>query len=257
MSTSLPARRVPRSRARLHARGAALTTTLGIALTAGAVLGAPAASAHVTANIYGDAPEKGGYGAITLRVPNEEEKAGTTKLEMTVPEKYEISSARTQPVPGWTSEVTTNGSDVVTKVTWTADGEGIPAGLDSYQEFGVQLGALPDNTDELMLPTKQTYSDGTVSNWNQPQEGDAEPESPAPVVPLAESSGGHGAHSSHRDGENASGDAGSGDRQHASEGGTDDTARWLGGAGLLVGALGVGVGTGATLRARKNGKVDS
>ncbi|MCP2254346.1 Uncharacterized protein YcnI [Prauserella aidingensis] len=256
MSTSRPTRRVPRSRTRRHARGAALTTTLGVALTAGAVLGAPAASAHVTANIYGDAPEKGGYGAITLRVPNEEEKAGTTKLEMTVPEKYEISSARTQPVPGWTSEVTTNGSDVVTKVTWTADGEGIPAGLESYQEFGVQLGALPDDTDELMLPTKQTYSDGTVSNWNQPQEGDAEPESPAPVVPLAESSDGHGAHTSHGEGENASGEAGAADR-HAADGGTDETARWLGGAGLLVGALGVGVGAGATLRARKNGKVDS
>ncbi|MCR3720330.1 MULTISPECIES: YcnI family copper-binding membrane protein [Prauserella salsuginis group] len=257
MSTSRPTGHGSPSGSRLRARGATLTTALGAALAAGAVLGAPAASAHVTANVYGDAPEKGGYGAITLRVPNEEEQAGTTKLEMTVPAEYKITSARTQPVPGWTSEVTTNGSDVVTKVTWTADGEGIPAGLDSYQEFGVQLGALPDNIGELMLPTKQTYSDGTVSDWNEPQEGDAEPESPAPVVPLAESSGGHGAHSAAGEGENASGETGSGDHAHAPEGGTDDTARWLGGAGLLVGALGVGVGAGATLRARKNGKVDS
>ncbi|GAA1253389.1 YcnI family protein [Prauserella halophila] len=258
MSTSRPTRRTPRSGHRLRARGAALTTALGAALTAGAVLGAPAASAHVTANVYGDAPEKGGYGAITLRVPNEEEQAGTTKLEMTVPAEYEITSARTQPVDGWTSEVTANGSDVVTKVTWTAsDGAGIPAGLDSYQEFGVQLGALPDNIDDIMLPTKQTYSDGTVSNWNQPQSGDAEPESPAPVVALAEPSDGHGAHATHDDSEGAPGEAGSGEHAHAAEGGTDETARWLGGAGLLVGALGVGVGAGATLRARKNGKADS
>lgn len=248
MSTSRPSRR-----ASLRTRGAAITTALGATLAAGAVLGAPAASAHVTANIYGDAPEKGGHGAITLRVPNEEEKAGTTKLEMTVPAKYKISSARTQPVAGWTSEVSKNGSDVVTKVTWKAtDGKGIPAGLDSYQEFGVQLGALPDGVDEIMLPTKQTYSDGTVSDWNQPQTGDAEPESPAPVVPLSASSGGHGAHAS--DGGKK---AESGDRASANESSSDETARWLGGGGLLVGALGVGIGVGATLRARKNGKVNS
>jgi len=32
---------------------------------------------------------------------------------------------------------------------------------------------------------------------------------------------------------------------------SDNTARWLGGAGLLVGAIGLGVGAGATIRARK------
>jgi hypothetical protein len=34
---------------------------------------------------------------------------------------------------------------------------------------------------------------------------------------------------------------------------SDGTARWLGGAGLVVGALGLGIGVGATLRARKAG----
>ncbi len=33
---------------------------------------------------------------------------------------------------------------------------------------------------------------------------------------------------------------------------TDTTARWLGGAGLLVGALGLGVGSGAVLRSRRS-----
>jgi len=36
----------------------------------------------------------------------------------------------------------------------------------------------------------------------------------------------------------------------------DTTARWLGGAGLLVGALGLGVGGGAVLRTRRAGKSD-
>ncbi|KMS80493.1 YcnI family protein [Prauserella rugosa] len=244
----------------LAARGGAVAAALGLTLAAGAGV----ASAHVTANVYGDAPEKGGYGAITLRVPNEEEQAGTTKIEVTVPAEYKISSARTKPVPGWDATVEKNGSDVVTKVTWTAsDGNEIPAGLDSYQEFDLQLGALPADADTIMLPTKQTYSDGTVSNWNQPQSGDAEPEHPAPVVELAAASGGHshgagGSHGAHGSGESAEGGhGGSGDNAEAAANATDDTARWLGGAGLLVGALGVGVGAGATLRARKAGKADS
>ena len=36
---------------------------------------------------------------------------------------------------------------------------------------------------------------------------------------------------------------------------TDDTARRLAGAGLLVGALGLGVGAGAVLRGRRTGPV--
>ena len=36
----------------------------------------------------------------------------------------------------------------------------------------------------------------------------------------------------------------------------DTTARWLGGAGLLVGALGLGFGGGAVLRTRRAGKSD-
>lgn len=237
------------------ARAAVVTTTLSATLTAAALAGAGVASAHVTANVYGDPPEKGGYGALVLRVPNEEAKAGTTKLEMTVPAEYKITSARTTPMPGWSSEVEKNGSDVVTKVTWTAsEGGGIPAGENSYQEFDVQLGALPADKDSIMLPTKQTYSDGTVSDWKQPQRGGAEPEHPAPTVDLAASSEGHGHGSA---GAHGPGEGSGQSQDRANAGATDDTARWLGGAGLLVGALGVGVGAGATLRARKSGKADS
>ena len=41
------------------------------------------------------------------------------------------------------------------------------------------------------------------------------------------------------------------EQEHAEAAGSaDDTARWLGGAGLLVGALGVGIGAGALARSR-------
>jgi hypothetical protein len=47
--------------------------------------------------------------------------------------------------------------------------------------------------------------------------------------------------------------AAAGHTEAAASGTSDGTARWLGGAGLVVGALGLGVGVGATLRARKAG----
>ncbi|ASR33697.1 nuclear export factor GLE1 [Prauserella marina] len=221
-------------------RALVVSAAVGVAGVAGAGI----ASAHVTADVYGKPAEKGGYGAIVLRVPNEEQNAGTTKIEVTLPENAAISSARTKPVPGWTADIDKSG-DVVTKITWTAeDGNEIPAGTTSYQEFAFTAGPLPEDQDSLMLATKQTYSDGTVADWAQPSDGDKEPDYPAPVVELAANSGdGHG-----HGGSGA--DSAAAEPEHSAEA-TDDTARWLGGAGLIVGALGLGFGAGATLRARK------
>ncbi|MBK1784483.1 YcnI family copper-binding membrane protein [Prauserella cavernicola] len=222
-------------------RALVLSATLG----ATGLMTAGVASAHVTADVYGSQPEKGGYGSVVLRVPNEEEQAGTVKVEVTIPADYAISSARTKPVPGWTAEVTKQ--DVVSKITWTAErGSEIPAGTTSYQEFSFTAGPLPEDVDTLVLATAQTYSDGTVSNWNEEPQGGEEPDSPAPTVELAESSGGgHGHGAEHASAESAEAE----DTAAASS--SDDTARWLGGAGLAVGALGLGVGAGAIIVARK------
>ncbi|WP_019813599.1 YcnI family copper-binding membrane protein, partial [Saccharomonospora saliphila] len=213
------------STSRLFSRCAALTAT--VALTGLAAAGT--ASAHVTANVYGEQPEQGGYGAVAFRVPNEKEDVGTTEVALTVPAEYGISSARTKPVPGWTASVS-EPDDVVTGITFTADeGTEIPAGTTSYEEFHVSLGPLPEDVDTLVFAAAQTYSDGSVVNWDQdPTSTEGEPEHPAPVVDLAASSGdGHGS---------ASGDGGAdGDAAESSEspegsGGSDETARWLGGA---------------------------
>lgn len=221
-------------------RAVVVTAAVGVA----GLLGAGSASAHVSADVYGDPLEQGGYGAIVIRVPNEEPDAGTTKVRVTIPKEYGITSARTKPVPGWTAEVT--GDDAVTAITWTArPGHEIPAGTTSYQEFPFTVGPLPKDVDTLVLPAEQTYTDGTVVAWNAPPTEDAEPEHPAPVVPLAASSGdGHG----HSHGTAA---AEATAEHSAATTTTDNTARWLGGAGLALGALGLGVGVGATLRARK------
>lgn len=236
-------------------RAGFLAATVGIA----GLLSAGVASAHVTANVYGPQPAKGGYGSIFFRVPNEEKDAGTVKVEITVKPEYALTSVRAKPLPGWKAEVVksklpapvtsdsgTQITEAVTKVSWTAEpGNKIAAGSTEFQEFQISAGKFPANVDAIEFPATQTYENGKVVEWNQPTPASGEePEHPAPTVKLAEKSadghgGGHGT------------DAKAAEESHAASSSSDNTARWLGGAGLVVGALGLGVGAGATLRARR------
>lgn len=232
-------------------------TVLAAIFGAAGLFGAGVASAHVTANIYGAEPQKGGSGTIVLRVPNEEEDAGTNKVEVDFKPEYAISSVRYKPVPGWTAQVVKtqlsapvkNGKNLdvtnpVSKIIFTAQpGSGIAKGATEFQEFEISASTLPSNVDELVLPAIQTYDDGQVVSWDQVETGGAEPEHPAPTVELAAASTGTG-HTA----------MDSGSTSDSATGSTDDTARWLGGAGLVVGALGLGVGGGAVLRGRKAAK---
>ncbi|MEU0533862.1 YcnI family copper-binding membrane protein [Amycolatopsis tolypomycina] len=233
---------------------------LAAAVGAAGLLGAGIASAHVTANVYGPQPTKGGYAAIVFRVPSEEkDPVTTTKVTVDFKPDYGIGSVRTKPVPGWTAQVTKsklpapitkdNGTQIteaVTAVTWTAQA-GSELKATDYQEFSVSFGPLPTNVDQVEFPAHQTYSDGKVVDWNQPTTaGGEEPEHPAPVVKLAAKAADGDAHGNMADTASATGD-----QTQAAAATSDSTARWLGGAGLLVGAVGLGVGAGATIRARK------
>jgi uncharacterized protein YcnI len=230
-------------------RAAVVVGTLGVT----GLLSAGVASAHVTANVYGNQPQKAGSGTIVFRVPNEEEDAGTVKVEVDFDPRYAISSVRYKPVPGWTADVTTTTvptpvrdgknlevTDPVTKIVWTAQpGNEIAKGDQQFQEFELTASNLPSNVDELVLPAIQTYDNGKVVSWSQQvPAGAPEPDNPAPTVQLAAASG--------TDAHTASSVA-------APAATSDTTARWLGGAGLVVGALGLGFGAGATMRARKAG----
>jgi periplasmic copper chaperone A len=223
--------------------------TVTMVAAAVALVGAAPAFAHVTAQ-PGEA-EQGGYTVIAFRVPTESDTAGTVKLEVKLPVDHPITSVRTTPRPGWTATMTktalnppiqASGSTItetVSAVTWTAD-PGTRIGPGEFAEFPLSLGPLPTDTNQLVLPAVQTYDDGEVVAWDQPPAADgSEPERPAPTVTLTPPAAG---------GDTATAVTATGGTTTAA---SDTTARWLGGGGLLVGALGLGVGVGAVLRNRR------
>ena len=208
------------------------------------VLAAPAA-AHVTVQ-PGEATQ-GGYTAFAFRVPNERPNAGTVKLEVTLPADHPIGSVRTKPMTGWTAKVVKQGNAVRT-ITWTAQ-PGVRINPDEFQEFEVAAGPLPEDTDTLVLATKQSYDNGEVVSWDAPPvaDGAAEPEHPAPVLELHPAAGEAGHDEAGHDDSAAPTVTGATETTQ----GTDSTARLLGGAGLVLGALGLGFGAGAVLRLRR------
>ncbi|WP_344600811.1 YcnI family protein [Streptomyces glaucus] len=218
------------------------------------VLSSPA-FAHVTVQPDGPAA-KGGYAVVDFKVPNERDNASTTKLEVSFPTDHPLASVMPEPVAGWTVEVTKSRLDkplelhgekideAVTKVTWTADGKGIRPGF--FQKFPVSVGALPEDADQLVFKAVQTYSNDEVVRWIEvPQEGQEEPDNPAPVLELSAASEDGHAHDSSD--EESSDDARSAATDTAAEeedssDGTDTTARVLGIVGIVVGAVGVAYG---------------
>lgn len=194
------------------------------------------ASAHVSVAAPG--AEQGGYSVLTFRVPTESDTAGTTALTVQLPG---LKSARTEPMPGWTSTVQKDPSGVATAVTWTAD-PGVSVGPGQFQQFVLSAGPLPEQ-DEVEFPATQTYSDGKIVQWDQKPGADgSEPDKPAPALTLA--AGG-------TDGD-AHGSADTTVSVDESTNDTDTTARWLGGIGLVLGALGAALGIGATVRGRRS-----
>ena len=169
------------------------TLRAAAALAAGAALAlaAPlAASAHV--RIDPDAAAAGGYSYVSFRVPTESATASTVGLTIQLPTDTPFTSVSYQAVPGWTAKITTStlpkpvtidGTSVTTaptSVTFTATGGGIAPG--QFGVFTLSLGKIPD-TGKVLLPTTQTYSDGSVVKWDEPTPASgAEPEHPAPTL---------------------------------------------------------------------------
>lgn len=209
-------------------RAAAIT-----AATALVLVGATnSASAHVT--VSSPDAKSGGYAKLVFRVPSESDTASTTKLVVTLPKDRPFAHVGAQVKDGWKVVKTTEKlpqplkvgdvtlSEAITTVTWTATtAVGVPP--NDFDEFALSVGKLPEGVDSLNFPAVQTYSDGEVVKWEQvAKDGADKPEHPAPMLKLATAITPVAA--------------------TTTESGSDTVARVLGGAGLLLGLVGLGLG---------------
>ncbi|MFM9445848.1 YcnI family protein [Streptomyces acidiscabies] len=216
------------------------TAALAVLLAAGGVLAAAgAASAHVTVH-----PESYAQGAtdglLTFRVPNEDDKASTSQVQVFLPTDHPLLGVLVRSQDGWTPKVTTarlktpvktdDGTitDAVSEITWT--GGKIAPG--QFEDFGVAFGQLPGDAAKLEFKTLQTYDSGKVVRWIEAAgQGDDDPENPAPVLTLTS-------------GKPAAAPVAKSAADH------DSTARELGIGGLALGAVALGAGGFAVARAR-------
>jgi uncharacterized protein YcnI len=213
------------------------------------VAAAPVAGAHLTVD-PGEAP-KGGFATVAFRVPNEHQDAGTTGLEVNLPEDHRIENVSVRPKEGWTYEVERTGDGAVTTITWS--GGVIRPG--EFDQFEVSLGPLPEDTDQLLFPTLQTYQGGEIVRWvDEPLPGGEEPEFPAPLLRLVDAEGevGHAVEEAD-DGDHESGSeqAGGVSVENLASQDDVDAAKALSIAGILVGALGLLIGGFSLLRRRR------
>ncbi|MFF8989375.1 YcnI family protein [Streptomyces sp. NPDC014983] len=231
------------SAARITPRRAGTVTAAALASV---LLAAGVAEAHVT--VHPESYAKGATdGVLTFRVPNEEDHAYTSKVQVFLPTDHPVLGIMVHPQNGWTAKVTTTKlktpvktddgtlTEAASEITFT--GGRIAAG--QYEDFDVAFGELPEDTGQLVFKTLQTYSDGKVVRWiGQPASGDDEPDDPAPVLKLTAD-----------DPTPAAAPAGA-----ASAGASDSTARGLGTAGLVVGVLGLAAAAFALVRSRSAGR---
>ncbi|MEA2409294.1 MAG: hypothetical protein QOE69_3413 [Thermoleophilaceae bacterium] len=202
-----------------------------VAVTAALAL-AGAASAHVTLQ-PSEAPA-GGFTRLDVRVPNERDNAGTTKVEVKFPHGFVFAS--TEPVPGWTARITKRKlakpvevegekmTEEVDTIAWTGDGRTGIVRPGEFQDFGLSL-AMPDKPGaKLTFKALQTYSNGEVVRWIGPPDA----EEPAPQVTLT------AAKAAEPDGDG--------------EGENEGAPVWLTIVALALGALGLGAGVAALRR---------
>ncbi len=232
-----------------------------LAAVAALLLAPAAAQAHVT--LQPDTAPAGGFTRLDVRVPNERDDAGTTKVDVQLPPGFIAASY--EPVPGWKVKVTRSKaaepidtgeglkSDTqVSRITWTGDGKAGVIAPGEFQDFGLSL-KMPDGQagDKLTFKALQTYDDGQVVRWIGPEDADE----PAPVVTLegGAEGGGHGAPGAAPVGSQEQGAPASGPAASADDGGTDTLSI----VAVVLGALALLAALGALAVARRGGSSPS
>jgi uncharacterized protein YcnI len=151
------------------------------AVTLAALAGAASAFAHARISPSVTVSQQGEV--FTLAVPTEKEGATTTKVVLTVPDGFAIDSF--VPAPGWKRQVQQTGageSAVVKSITWS--GGSVPTGEDAAFQFLAEA----QSSKTYAFSVEQSYSDGSVVNWNGSESSDT----PAPTLEAKSSLGGGG-----------------------------------------------------------------
>jgi uncharacterized protein YcnI len=188
------------------------------ALVAATVVGlsATAAWAHVT--VQPPTAPGGGFVTIAFQVPNEEETAVTTKVEVQLPTDHPFASVSVMAKAGWTytvekaklpAPVTDDDGKTITDAVSTITWQGGKIAPGEFDQFVISGGAVPDS-GTLAFPTIQTYDDGTEVAWiEQPGADGKEPEHPTPKLTLtaADASSTPSAGDNGSDGKSTSGSA--------------------------------------------------
>lgn len=142
------------------------------------------ASAHVT--VQPTQVQAGTYQVLAVRVPSEEKDINTVKIKVNVP--AEINVSRVEPKSGWKYELERSADNVITSITWTAEGTGLAA--TEFTEFRVS-GKVADDATQLVWKAYQTYSDGQVVEWVG-GDGADKPASVTTVTPATAEGDAHG-----------------------------------------------------------------
>ncbi|MEA2284050.1 MAG: hypothetical protein QOJ21_93 [Solirubrobacteraceae bacterium] len=232
-----------------------------IVATAIAALAAPAAAqAHVT--LQPNAAAAGAFTVLDVRVPNERDKAKTTKVDVQFPAGF--ASASYEPKPGWKVRVvktrlatpiqTDDGpiTEGISRMVWTRANRTGGIGSGQFMDFPISVQIPGKAGDTLTFKALQTYSNGEIVRWI----GAPGSDQPAPQVKVTAAASGAAASADHggMGGAAASADRG-GPAQPAAASDAGD-GNGLSIAALVAGGLGLLLGGGAlaSTRRRESGR---
>lgn len=222
-------------------------TRLGLGAAAGAALALAApltASAHI--HVDPESAPAGSSSILTFTVGHGCDGSPTTEVTIGIPD--EVTTVKPVVNPGWAAATSTEPvedgvtdahgnpvSERTSAVTFTAN---TPLDDGQIDMLSVQV-SVPEDAEgqTLAFPVTQTCESGSIA-WDQAAEdGEDEPESPAPVIEVTKAEAAHGEHG------DTSAPAANGDdsaaASAASSNGDDLVARTIGLAGLAVGAAGI------------------
>lgn len=144
---------------------------IGLAVSTGVLAFSVAgvASAHVV--VKPSDVRTGAYQTFSMGVAAERDSP-TVSVKLMVPE--DLISVRPTVKSGWTIQTDKQGEGedaVITAITWTGGDIGA-----SYRDEFTFSAKTPDHPMDLSWKAYQTYQDGTVVSWDQPDSGDTEVE---------------------------------------------------------------------------------